>query len=438
MAAAAAVMRVTVYGLGHQGAVTAACLAAAGHRVVGLDDDAARLQELARARPREVEPGLPERLHDGVRRGNLRFTTDPSHALGDTEVLWIAFDTPLHDDDAPDVAWLWDRIDRLSPYLRTGTLVVLSSPAPAGFLRALEARWRERGVGLAAAPENLRVGDAVRSFEQAERVVVGVRSAADRARLEALFAPFARSIEWMSPESAEMTKHALNAWLATSVAFVNELARLCEAAGADVAEVERGLKSDPRVGQRPYFSPGAPFSGGTLARDLRALSSLAAEQGLEAPLALAVLASNAEHQRWVLRAVRGALRGVSQPAAAVLGLAYKPGTDELRRSAAVDLALALQGDGVAVRAHDPALRALPAVLAGRVELCADPRTALRDTDVAVIATACPEYALLTAEDVVAGMRRPWVVDVAGVLRAALADDARLRYVSPGRARRAGP
>jgi UDPglucose 6-dehydrogenase len=432
MAAPAPLMRVVVYGLGHQGAVTAACLAYAGHQVLGLDDDPARVAELAEARPREREPELPERLRDGVATGRLRFTTDAALALREGEVLWIAFDTPLREDEAPDLDWLWARVDRVAPHVRPGTLVVVSSQARAGFLQALEARWSERGAGFAAVPENLRVGDAVRSFEQAERVVVGVRASGDHARLEALLAPVAWRVEWMSPESAEMTKHALNAWLGTSVAFMNELARLCEAVGADVAEVERGLKSDPRVGQRPYFSAGAPFSGGTLARDLRALSSLAAERAVAALLPGAVLASNAEHQRWELQAVRRALRGVSQPVVAVLGLAYKAGSDVFHRSAALELALALQHDGVAVRAHDPAVAALPAPFGDRLEVCAAAADALQGSDVAVIATLWPEYAHLTTEDILELMRRPCVIDPTGQLRARLGDDSRVRYVSPGR------
>src|SRR5262245_38406140 len=432
MAAPAPLMRVTVYGLGHQGAVTAACLAAAGHRVIGLDEDASRVAELAAGRPREQEPELPERLQGGVAAGRLCFTSDPAYALREAEVLWIAFDTPLGEGDAPDLDWLWARIDRVAAHVRPGTLVVLSSQAPAGFLGALEERWREKGAGFAAAPENLRRGQAVRGFERADRVVVGVRAAGDHARLTELFAPLGARIEWMSPESAEMTKHALNAWLGASVAFVNELARLCEAVGADVAEVERGLKSDGRIGERAYFSAGAPFSGGALGRDLRALASLAARRGVEAPLVGAVVASNAAHERWAYQAVRRTLRGVSRPAAAVLGLAFKPGTDVVCRSAALEIAMALQADGVAVRAHDPAVRALPPELAAHVELCADPLAALRGADVAVIATAWPEYAELTADEVVAHMRRPCVVDAAGLLRPRLAHDARVRYVSPGR------
>ncbi|HET8646405.1 MAG TPA: UDP-glucose/GDP-mannose dehydrogenase family protein, partial [Vicinamibacteria bacterium] len=293
-------MRVTVFGLGHQGAVTAACLAAAGHEVVGLDDDAARVAALAGARPPEREPGLGERLREALAAGRLRLTSTPDDGAARCEVLWLAFDTPLAEDDAPRADLVRARFDALAPRLPPGTLTVVSTQAPVGFVRALEERWAGAGLRFGCVPENLRVGDGVRSFEQAERVVAGVRTAADRQRVEMLFAPLGRRLEWMSPESAEMTKHALNAWLATSVAFANELARLCEPAGADADEVARGLRSDPRVGPRAYLSPGAPFSGGTLARDLRSLAALAAGQGVEAPLAGAVLASNAAHQRWTL------------------------------------------------------------------------------------------------------------------------------------------
>jgi UDPglucose 6-dehydrogenase len=315
-----------------------------------------------------------------------------------------------------------------------GTLVLLSSQVPAGFLAGLEKRWADHGLHFACAPENLRRGEAVRTFEAAERLVVGVRREADRERLQLLLGPLGVRIEWMSPESAEMTKHALNAWLATSVAFVNEAARLCQAAGADVEEVLRGLRSDPRVGDRPYFAPGVAFSGGTLSRDLRYLGRLAAERGAEAPLARAVLESNAAHQRWTLEAVRGALAGLPAPAVALLGLSGKVGTDALRHSAPLQLALALERHGVRVRAHDPGLRALPAAVASRITLFPDLADALAGADAAVLATPWPHYAGLGPDDFLRTMRRPCIIDPSGRLGPALAGDGRLDYRAPGRAR----
>lgn len=426
-------MRVTVYGLGHQGVVAAACLAAAGHSVVGLDDDDQRAAALGEAHPREHEPGLADRLREAVRLGRLRFTTDAADALRDCEVLWLGFDTPLAADDTPQTGWVQARLDAVAPALPRGTLVVVSAQVPAGFVGQAESRWSGRGLRFACVPENLRVGAAVRSFEEPDRVVAGVRGEDDRRRVEALLAPLHCAIEWMSPESAEMTKHALNAWLATSVAFMNEVARLCEATGASVDEVARGLRSDARIGERPYFTAGAPFSGGTLARDLRALGGIASRRGVDAPLVAAVLASNAGHQRWALDAVRAELRGAAAPpVAAVLGLAYKPGTEVLRRSAAVELALALADEGAEVRAHDPAVRALPETVGARVRLCADPAAALDGADAAIIATAWAEYAALEADDLARWMRRPCVVDPSGLLAGRLAGDPRVRYRAPGR------
>ena len=428
-------MRLTVYGLGHLGTVTAACAARAGHEVVGLDPDAERVRALAEGRSGLLEDGLDERLAEGLASGRLAFTADPRAALHGRDVLWVAFDTPVDDDDQADVGWLRARLDALGGLVPAGTLVLLSSQVPAGFTAELEGRWSGHGLRFACAPENLRRGEAVRTFEAAARLAVGLRDERDRARLETLLRPFAAQIEWMSPESAEMAKHALNAWLATSVAFVNETARLCQAAGADVDEVLRALRSDPRVGERAYFAPGVAFSGGTLARDLRYLGALSALRGVEAPLAAAVLSSNAAHQRWTLAAVREAIDGVDRPAVAVLGLSGKAGTDALRRSAPLQLALALEHGGARVSAHDPGLRALPAALAARITLFADLDEVLAGADVAVLATPWPQYEGLAAADFLRPMRRPCVIDPGGRLGPGLGRDPRIDYRRPGRGTR---
>src|SRR5262249_43972224 len=231
---------------------------------------------------------------------------------------------------------------------KPGTLVLISSQVPAGFTAGLEADWRDRGLRYAYSPENLRLGKALDSFRSPERIIVGVRNPADNGQLMELFAPFCRRLEWMSVESAEMTKHALNAFLATSVTFINELARLCEVVGADAKEVERGLKSEGRIGGRAYLSPGAAFAGGTLARGVRFLTERGGRMGVGMPLLEGVLASNELHKGWVRQRVVGLLEGVKAPTVAVLGLTYKPGTSTLRRSFAVELCRWLHGRGVRV------------------------------------------------------------------------------------------
>jgi UDPglucose 6-dehydrogenase len=309
--------------------------------------------------------------------------------------------------------------------------VVVSSQVPVGFTRSAARAWP--ALRFACVPENLRLGRALDAFRRPERVVAGTVDASARADVAALFAPFTAALEWMGVESAEMTKHALNAFLATSVAFANEVARVCEQVGADAREVERGLRSDPRVGRKAYVSPGAAFAGGTLARDLRYLEAFGARHQVATPLVSGVLLSNAAHLAAHRQEIRGLLAREGA-VAAVLGLAYTPGTSTLRRSSSVELCRYLGGAGVRVQAHDPAVRALPDDLASTVSLCATPAEALDGADVAVLATAWPEYRELGADLVVSRMRRACVVDPERFLEAALGADPRVAYRATGRPR----
>ncbi len=428
-------MRVAVYGLWHLGSVTAACLASAGRQVVGLDLDEALVRELSAGNPPVLEEGLAERVRAGLASESLRFTTRPAEALRDADLLWVAFDTPVDEDDEADVGFVRARLDAVADFLKPGTLVLISSQVPVGFTRALADDWKQRGLRFACSPENLRLGKALESFEHAERAVVGVTDPADKAVLAELLTPFCRRIEWMSLESAEMTKHAINAFLATSVAFANEVARLCEAVGADAKEVERGLLSEGRIGPRAYLSPGAPFAGGTLARDLRFLAGFGRRLEVGTPLLEGVLGSNRLHEQWLREKIREAVRSIESPVAAVLGLAYKPGTSTLRRSAAVELCRWLHDQGVAVRAHDPGAEDLPEPLRAAICRCDSRREALEGADIAVVATGWPEYRDLGAEEVLATMRRARVIDPNWLLAGSLGGDDRVLYLAPGRPRR---
>ncbi len=428
-------MRVVVFGLWHLGCVTAACVAAAGKHVVGLDVDRDVVARLRKGEPPIQEPGLSELVAAGQAAGALEFTADPAEALAGADVLWVTFDTPVDARDEADVASVRARLDAIRGAIRPGTLVLVSSQVPAGFTRTLARDWALAGVTYGYSPENLRLGNAIRVFQEPERVVVGLTDEADRARAEALFAPYGRRMEWMSVESAEMTKHAINAFLATSVAFANEVARLCERVGADAREVERGLKTEGRIGPKAYLSPGPAFAGGTLARDLRFLAGFGRTLGVTTPLMDGVLASNDSHKGWLRDRIAALLAGIADPVVGVLGLTYKPGTDTLRRSASVELCRWLRDRGFGVQAHDPAVHALPAELEGAMTLCATPQQALAGADLAVVATEWPEYRKLPPADLTACMRRPRVVDQTWFLAEALARAAGIEYFAPGRAAR---
>jgi UDPglucose 6-dehydrogenase len=428
-------MRVCVMGLWHLGTVTAACLASVGHEVVGLDLDPATVTGLQAGRPPVFEPGLAELVNKGVSEGCLRFTTDVASAVDGADVIWVAYDTPVDDEDRADVDYVLERVSRLYPYLSSGTLVLISSQLPVGMTRRLEqayaASGHQRSVCFAYSPENLRLGRAIGVFTQPDRVVVGVRSAADRARVSALFKPFTEHIEWMSVESAEMTKHALNAFLATSVTFINEIAVLCEQVGADAQEVERGLKSEVRIGPRAYLSPGGAFAGGTLARDIAFLTQIGATHRIPTHLMAAVRQSNEAHKGWPRRKLQAVLGDLRGRVIAVWGLTYKPGTDTLRRSSAVELCKWLHAQGALVQAHDPAVVTLPDDLSGRFRLCASPLEALSAAEGLVVATEWPDYRELPAQQVVDAMKHPLVLDANRFLRATLGSDPHIHYVAVG-------
>jgi UDPglucose 6-dehydrogenase len=431
-------MKVCVLGLWHLGSVTAACTAAAGHEVVGLDFDADALAGLAAGRPPVSEPGLDELLADGLANGRLSFTGDAREALAGAEVLWVTYDTPVDEDDEADVEFVLERVRRVLPQLDPGATVIVSSQLPAGTTAELERSYRlsspSAEVAFAYSPENLRLGNAIESFTNPDRVVVGIGADAERGSLERLLAPITDSVEWMSVESAEMTKHAINAFLATSVAFANELGVLCEQVGADAREVERGLKTERRIGPGAYVRPGRAFAGGTLARDVVQLERIAARFGLPARLVEAVRESNDSHKAWSRRRLEALFAfegGLSGRRVAVWGLTYKPGTDTLRRSASLELCRWLRDEGVHVSVHDPAIGERTNGLDG-LSLCATAEAALDDASALVLETEWESYLEVSADALPERMKRPLVLDAGGFLAATLGTDPRIDYVTVGR------
>ncbi len=425
-------MRIVVYGLWHLGCVTAACLARAGHTVAGLEPERHVIDDLRHGDPPLQEPGLPELIRAGLANKNLSFYSEAAPALAEADILWVTFDTPVNEHDEADVAAVRSRLEEVGPFLNPGMLVLVSSQVPVGFTRSLQRDWRDKGLRFAYSPENLRLGKAIEVFCHPERVILGVESDCDRTRLIELFSPFCSHLEWMSLESAEMTKHALNAFLATSVTFINEVARLCEKVGADAKEVERGLKSEGRIGPRAYLSPGAAFAGGTLARDLRFLVRRGRDVHVKTPMLEGVLESNEVQKNWVRERVEQLLAGIADPVAAVLGLTYKPGTSTLRRSSAIELCRWLHERGVRVRGYDPAVATLPAELSNVLELAASPLDALNGSHVAVISTEWPVFRNLRAADVSAQMRHPLVLDPNHFLADVLSGDPRVQYFATGK------
>lgn len=388
-------MRVSVQGLWHLGSVTAACLASVGHDVVGFDSDQTVITSLNEGKAPLFEPELNPLIAEGIRNGSLQFTSDMVNACKDVEVLWVTFDTPVDDDDEADINFVLNQIKAAIMLLPDGALVLVSSQLPVGSIAILEnfakENASEKRISFASSPENLRLGKALNVFLHPDRIVVGIRSAKDRIVLEELLLPITEKIEWMSVESAEMTKHAINAFLATSVTFANEIAAICELVGADAKEVERGLKSEGRIGPKAYLSPGGPFAGGTLARDIEFLGKVAKERQLIIPLLSSVRLSNNAHKKWVQRKLLERFPDLSDIQVAVWGLTYKVGTDTLRRSLSVELVDWLLEQGAQVQVYDPVVKDLPINWANRVKKCATALENLEQIQLLVVGTEWPEF-----------------------------------------------
>jgi UDPglucose 6-dehydrogenase len=431
-------MNIVVLGLWHLGCVTAAC-AAKFESVIGLDFDPGVVGRLRNAKPPLFEPGLAELITEGLESKRLAFSEDPSIACRGADLLWICYDTPVDDEDAVDVAPVIDGIERCVPHLPPGTLILISSQVPAGTCRALEARFP--GYRFAYSPENLRLGKALSIFTDADRIILGVRTEADAKELEPLLVHFTQSLIVVRTESAEMIKHAINSFLANSIAFMNEIARVCEHVGADAKEVERGLKSEPRIGPGAYLSPGGPFAGGTLARDVVALMQIA--QDVPLVLVPAIRLSNDRHKFWAIQKLQEELGQLAGKSIAILGLTYKPGTDTLRRSLAIELCRELVKKGASVQAYDPIVATLPPDLTA-VTLSRNLEEVVVARDAAVVCTKWPQIReadwgeiLSSSKGILSSSKDLVFIDANGFLEKVMGNREGVIYRQVGRAKLSG-
>lgn len=427
-------MKTAVLGLWHLGCVTAACLAT-HHDVIAYDPQADTIANLQAGKTPLFEPGLDDLLAQGVKKGNLHFTANLQD-IAQAEIIWVTFDTPVDDHDVADVAYVTQEIEKIFPHLQNHALVIISSQIPVGTTRKLqqacEQQYPNKKITFACSPENLRLGKAIDVFTKPDRVIVGLQTDTDKPRIQQLLQPYTQQIVWMSIESAEMTKHALNAFLATSVVFINELSTLCERVGANAREVEMGLKSEERIGPKAYLRPGNAIAGGTLARDVNYLIQIGDQQQLETPLFSALLASNHAHKQWSCRRIIGVLKDLKNKTIATLGLTYKAGTDTLRRSTAVETCEWLNQQGAHVVAYDPSLTQLPDDLTKFINLKTSLAEALQGADAVLVSTEWPEFTALHADDVVTNTKQALIFDPSGFLAKNLSQDLRVRYFSVGR------
>lgn len=375
--------RIAITGIWHQGMVLSAALAAIGHDVVGVVAPDA-VAQLTGGTPLLHEPGVGELLAAGVAAGKLRFTADPAAALHDAEFVYVSTDTPVDEEDRPVLGEVLALAEQAGMFAPRSAVLVVTAQVRVG---ATEELARLSGLRAAYVPEFLQLGVALETFLRADRVVVGADDPAVGDAVAELYAPLGRPILRVGVRTAEMSKHASNAFLATSVSFANELGDICESVDADVRAVAEILQLDRRIGPHSYLSAGLGFSGATLGRDLRVLQAVGADAGLPTPLTDAVLAVNTGRAARVAERLRHYLGGrLDGKRIGFLGLTYKAGTSTMRRAVSLAIAETLNSSGASVTGFDPLADADELPPSSPVRLVRDPLDAAREADALVYLT----------------------------------------------------
>jgi UDPglucose 6-dehydrogenase len=432
-------MRVTMIGAGYVGLVSGACFADFGHHVACVDKDGARIAALKRGEIPIFEPGLAELVEANVRQGRLEFAA-AAEDLGSADAVFIAVGTPSRRGDGhADLSFVYEAVHEIAPLLSPTAIVVTKSTVPVGTGDEIERILRDRRPGadiqIVSNPEFLREGAAIQDFKHPDRIVVGSDDQRARAVLAEIYRPLylnAPPIIHVSRRTAELIKYAANAFLATKITFINEIADLCEQVGADVQEVARGMGLDNRIGGK-FLHPGPGFGGSCFPKDATALLKTAHDHGVALRIIETVSAVNEQRKRAMARKVVSVLDGsVRGKTIAVLGLTFKPNTDDTRDSPAIPLITALQDLGAVVHAYDPAGmdQAQPELKA--VIYCDSAYTAAEGADAIVIATEWEQFRALDLARLKSVMARAVIVDLRNIYRAEEMKRAAFRYVAVGR------
>ncbi|MBN8923327.1 MAG: UDP-glucose 6-dehydrogenase [Rhodanobacter sp. 68-29] len=441
-------MKVTIFGTGYVGLVTGACLAEMGNHVVCVDIDAGKVERLRRGEIPIYEPGLEPIVRRNHAGGQLDFTTDAAPAIAHGEVIFIAVGTPPDEDGSADLQYVLGVARTIGQHLDRYAVVVNKSTVPVGTAdrvrTAIATELASRGAGVefdvVSNPEFLKEGDAVEDCLRPDRIVIGSSSARAVAVLRKLYAPFNRNHERtvvMDERSAELTKYAANAMLATKISFMNEVANIAERVGADVELVRQGIGADPRIGYH-FIYPGAGYGGSCFPKDVQALERTARGVGYQARLLGAVEAVNHDQKtklfELISRHFDGDLKGRT---IALWGLAFKPNTDDMREASSRRLMEALWAAGAQVRAFDPEAREETRRIYGEradLVLCEHAYDALQGADVLAIVTEWKAFRSPDFARIRAALGTPAVFDGRNLYDPAVVEEAGLAYYGIGRGR----
>ena len=434
-------MRIAMIGAGYVGLVSGACIADFGHQVTCVDKDSKKISALNAGEVPIYEPGLEDIIRSNVRQGRLSFTTALSDALNGAQAVFIAVGTPSRRGDGhADLSYVYEVSREIAAALTGFTVVVTKSTVPVGtgdeVERIIRELRRDLDVAVVSNPEFLREGAAIHDFKHPDRIVIGTHDERAKKILAEVYRPLCLNqapILYTGRRTAELIKYAANAFLATKITFINEIADLCERVGADVQEVARGIGLDNRIGSK-FLHPGPGFGGSCFPKDVRALIKTARDYDVSMRILEAVETVNDTRKRAMARKVSSAFAGVLRgKQVAVLGLTFKPNTDDMREAPSIPLITALHDMGATVRVYDPMGMEQAKQILTQVTYCEGPYDCVEDADAAVIVTEWEQFRALDLERVKDLMACPVIVDLRNIYSAEDMKKAGFAYACVGRA-----
>jgi UDPglucose 6-dehydrogenase len=434
-------MDLSVVGAGHVGLVTGACFADLGHNVVIVDNDAKRIAGLKKGIMPYYEPGMEELVLRTVKEGRLTFTTSLKEAVAKTTILFIAVGTPQKATGEADLTYVENVARSIAECMTSYKLVVEKSTVP-----VQTGKWvghtiktylkKKVPFDVASNPEFLREGTAIQDIMKPDRVVIGVESTRARDLLTELYKPLGAPIVVTDIASAELIKHASNSFLSMKISFINAVAQVCERAGADVAQVADGMGLDPRIG-RSFLNAGAGYGGFCFPKDVEAFIKIAEQLGYDFELMKAVRNVNENQKRDFAQKIQKALWVVKGKTIGVLGLAFKPNTDDMRYAPAIDVIEYLEGEGASVKAYDPQSMKEAAHLLPKTKMCKDPYEVAKGADCLAILTEWNEFKELDFARIKKLLRQPLIVDGRNIYDPARMRKLGFRYIAIGRGKTDG-
>jgi UDPglucose 6-dehydrogenase len=428
-------MKIAVIGCGYVGLTSGTCLAKIGHDVICVDNDAARIDLLKRGGMPIFEPGLPEIITEAKAAGRLRFTTDIRTAVTESTVSFIAVGTPPRENGQPDLTYVEDVARDIAASIRDYHLVVEKSTVPVQtgkWVRMTIERYNKAGTpfDVASNPEFLREGSAVEDFLHPDRIVVGVESERAQKLMAEIYAPIDAPIVFTDLASAELIKHASNAFLSMKISFANALSIVCEASGADIRKVCGGVGMDKRIG-RSFLDAGIGYGGFCFPKDLSAFIAIASDLGYDFRLLKEVEAINDDMKRRFVQKIQSRLWNLREKTIGVLGLAFKPNTDDMRFAPSIDIINALVREGARIRAFDPQAMEKARKVLPDIAYCTRAEEVADEADLLAVVTEWPEFRKLDLADLKRRMRLPIICDGRNLFERSAVEKLGFTYVGVG-------